>query len=112
MYPVFALGPAASDRWPGRPDAVEAELADLDEHEVEDDHDRERGEEAGGERDESEDVGEWGEGQQDADRHADHGGECEWGAGCAVEERDAVGADGEDDQALGIRRSSRGLAGP
>ena len=48
MDPVFALGTAASDRWAVRPHAVEAELAELDEHEVEHDHDGERGEEAGG----------------------------------------------------------------
>lgn len=74
MYPVFSLGAAASDGWALRPDAVEAELAELDEHEVDDDHQCERGEETGGERDEPEYVSEWGERQQDADRHADHGG--------------------------------------
>jgi len=34
MDPVFALGPAGSDRRAVRPDAVEADLAELDEHEV------------------------------------------------------------------------------
>ena len=48
MNPVFALAPAASHRWAVRPEAVEAELAELDEHEVDDNHDGERGEEAGG----------------------------------------------------------------
>src|ERR1019366_626579 len=38
MYPVFAVGPAAGEWRAVRPDAVEADLAELDKHEVEDDH--------------------------------------------------------------------------
>jgi hypothetical protein len=77
LYPVFAWGPAASDWGAVREHAVEAELAELDEHQVDHDHDRERGEEAGGERDEPEHVGERGERQQHADRDADGGCECD-----------------------------------
>ena len=47
INPVFALGPAPSHGWAVEPDPVEAELAEFDEHEVDHDHDRERGEEAG-----------------------------------------------------------------
>jgi hypothetical protein len=42
MHPMFAWPPAASDRPAARPSAAERDLAERDEHEVHDDHDRKR----------------------------------------------------------------------